>query len=656
MYRIITSSKDTYITNKIIKNKFRATDANVGQAGTLDLFKLYAENTSGSNTAPTELSRILIKFDFDQIKKMHNEKKINVGDSSFKSYLKLFDVYGGQTTPNNFKIIAFPLSKSFDEGNGYDIVNFSDLDATNFITASFPGTASPSAATASLTVASAGSANGMAEKEFITITSFNSITKKYVIVDSANTSVSTGDILALDSDTGGSTAGSGNIGAIAVAINLSSATQNDFIVALKSAIENANGHSGNITVSAVSGGAITLTQASTGYSGNVSMSSDISQITIDQFAGGTGGPQLWTLPGAMQSGSLFDSIKNIDVFVSGVIPGEGDTALNLSSEQYFKEGTENLNLDVTKFVSASSQGIIPNNGFVIAFSGSYETDQKTYFVKRFASRDASNKALRPQLTIQFDDSIQDNHSNFEFDLTGSLYLNNIHRGSFSNIKSGLAAAEVTGANCMILKIQTGSFEKQFNVSQVPRGSGRLTGIYSASLAISSFDSSLYDHVLASGSITFDEIWSNSTETITFLSSSLKIEKNKISAVSYSEQRLNVSILNLKQRYKKDENARIRVYAQNADRDIVLVKKPIETPSEIFQNMFYRVRDVNNGKIIIPFDDNNGSTKLSSDAKGMYFDFFMDSLSTGRTYSFDFLIKQQGFEQVIKDAASKFIIE
>ena len=44
MYRILTASKDTYITNKIINNSFRATDANLGSAGTLDLFKLYDEN------------------------------------------------------------------------------------------------------------------------------------------------------------------------------------------------------------------------------------------------------------------------------------------------------------------------------------------------------------------------------------------------------------------------------------------------------------------------------------------------------------------------------------------------------------------------------------------------------------------------------------
>ena len=74
MFRILKPKKDTYITNRIINNKFRAIDANVGQAGTLDLFKLYNESSIASGTSvsslnmgtlsasnPIELSRLLIK-------------------------------------------------------------------------------------------------------------------------------------------------------------------------------------------------------------------------------------------------------------------------------------------------------------------------------------------------------------------------------------------------------------------------------------------------------------------------------------------------------------------------------------------------------------------------------------------------------------------
>jgi hypothetical protein len=56
MYRILSASKDTYITNKIINGSFRATDANVGQAGTLDLFKLYNENSLTGSTEQIELT------------------------------------------------------------------------------------------------------------------------------------------------------------------------------------------------------------------------------------------------------------------------------------------------------------------------------------------------------------------------------------------------------------------------------------------------------------------------------------------------------------------------------------------------------------------------------------------------------------------------
>ena len=45
MYLIFSASADNYITNKVISPALSASDANVGQASTLDLFKLYDETT-----------------------------------------------------------------------------------------------------------------------------------------------------------------------------------------------------------------------------------------------------------------------------------------------------------------------------------------------------------------------------------------------------------------------------------------------------------------------------------------------------------------------------------------------------------------------------------------------------------------------------------
>lgn len=134
MYRISKVDKDTYITDKIIKGT-RKTSSNVGDAATLDLFKLYGSTFSGS-TPNVETSRILIKFDLDPLRDLVQEKRLDYSSPSFWCKINLKDVYGGQPTPSNFTVDVFPLSSSFEEGLGKDVVFLSDRDACNWITAS----------------------------------------------------------------------------------------------------------------------------------------------------------------------------------------------------------------------------------------------------------------------------------------------------------------------------------------------------------------------------------------------------------------------------------------------------------------------------------------------------------------------------------------
>lgn len=138
MYRILSASKDGYIQNKIISGE-RCTTSNVGQAATSDLFKLYDQTTLLSSSTVLsgviELSRLLIKFDYDTLQQITGSF-LNTNDTTFKAYLSLKDVYGGQTTPSNFTITLMPLSKSWDEGRGSDVISYRDLDTTNFLSAS----------------------------------------------------------------------------------------------------------------------------------------------------------------------------------------------------------------------------------------------------------------------------------------------------------------------------------------------------------------------------------------------------------------------------------------------------------------------------------------------------------------------------------------
>ena len=514
MYRILSASKDTYVTNKILNKTFRATDANVGQAGTLDLFKIYNETKiSGSDDPQTENTRLLLKFDLSPITTMQSQGKIDINSDDFQCLIKLHDVYGGQTTPENFHIILFPLSQSFNEGNGLDVSSYRDIGSTNWLTAS------------------------------------------------VKSNVAT----------------------------------------------------------------------------------------------------LWNLAGAMASGSLGD--ENIDVIASGTLAGpSGTSTVCLSPQQYFETGEEDLLIDITNIVSGTITGQIPDHGFLLGLSGSYEKDTSTYFVKRFASRNSSNTAIRPKLIVKYDDSIQDNHEDFIFDTSGSLYLNNFQLDDAANIVSTTAGATLTGNNVMVLKIATGSFKKTFNVSQAVRGVNTLTGMYSSSFAISRYSTddvngdNLKKHIDTSGSITFDEIWTSSDETVTYLSSSLIIKTNTRTALNHSHQNLLVTVTNLRDAYKIGDVIKVRVFSENRNRDIVYKKLPLEKKSQVYHQMFYRVRDFQSGDIIIDFDTTKKSNRLSTDSKGMYFEFYVDSLPKGRTYVFDFLIKKDGFDTIVTDAASKFRVE
>ena len=130
MIKILTSSGDTYITNKIVDGSF-SVSGNVGRAGTLDLFKLYDESVpTGSN----EISRILLNFDLSPISNL--SATLDPGDPTFKSYLQLRSLSLGQAVPSKFTVSVFPLSSSFQEGMGRDIVSFADVDAANWLSSS----------------------------------------------------------------------------------------------------------------------------------------------------------------------------------------------------------------------------------------------------------------------------------------------------------------------------------------------------------------------------------------------------------------------------------------------------------------------------------------------------------------------------------------
>ena len=84
-----------------------------------------------------------------------------------------------------------------------------------------------------------------------------------------------------------------------------------------------------------------------------------------------------------------------------------------------------------------------------------------------------------------------------------------------------------------------------------------------------------------------------------------------------------------------------------------VKTPYTLPSVIYEKIYYQVVDRVTEKIVLSYDDVNNSTKVSTDAEGMFFDFKMQALIPGRSYSFDFFIVDRGVSYLVKNRDTTF---
>lgn len=367
------------------------------------------------------------------------------------------------------------------------------------------------------------------------------------------------------------------------------------------------------------------------------------------------GLSTWFASGAAAAG--YNGQESVD-FITG------STSLgNLFVTQVFTDGSEDLEMDITTIVSATITQQIPNHGFRISFSGSQETDDRTRFVKRFATRHSTDPMLRPVIEVGFDDSIQDHHKNFYFDVSGTLFINNFRRSLSSNIVSGVALTPITGTNSLIVTLLSGNyvsgayFRKIITASQHLVGQNNIVGLYSASFAISLWESSsLLDHVRTANSATFTEIWGSLDGTVGYYTGSLVVYDFQRSAFSNSSDQLYVTAANIKNIFKSTEKQRIRIFAQDGNENIKAVKVPYKTESLILENAHYRVVDLHSEKAIFDFDYVTNSTKLSTDSEGMYFDIYMSDLIIGRVYGIDIRVERQGAIHIFNNVGGTFRVD
>jgi hypothetical protein len=363
----------------------------------------------------------------------------------------------------------------------------------------------------------------------------------------------------------------------------------------------------------------------------------------------------WAISGAYSSGAVGDS--NIDFYASGNLQ-DGNGLRSLESNQLFYAGNEDLFVDVSDIVSATIANLIPNYGFLIAFTSSQETDHTTRFVKRFASRHVTHEELRPRLEVSSNSATFDSHSSSFFDVSGSLYLTNTVGSNVSNILS--ASQDLTGANCLRIVLSTGSYSRVISASQQTVNGYQKAGSYFGSFYISAQDSStvsgsvkISDHAQASGSIVFNEKWQSIDGSVTFLSTFLTCSMPERVSSGAPIRQLSVKTLNARPKYGERSSSRLRVFAYDSNYEPTAVRVPKPTRS-VLPEMYYRVKDIE-GNVFIPFGKDNGGTRLSFDASGLFFDLYTDGLPAGKLMTIDYLVVDRQTEYIVEDKNVKFTV-
>jgi hypothetical protein len=121
------ANADNTITNAFKADlTTRGTGANMGAADVLEVFSIRGQASGSTSGLSSELTRTLIKFPISDIQTDRSASTIPLsGNVSF--YLKMFNAPHTQTVPKQMYLMAHALTRSWEEGTGLDMEQYTDL-------------------------------------------------------------------------------------------------------------------------------------------------------------------------------------------------------------------------------------------------------------------------------------------------------------------------------------------------------------------------------------------------------------------------------------------------------------------------------------------------------------------------------------------------
>lgn len=312
----------------------------------------------------------------------------------------------------------------------------------------------------------------------------------------------------------------------------------------------------------------------------------------------------------------------------------GDFYESLEKKQFFEEGPEDLEIDITDFVESWLTGSIPSYGLMVKLSSSHEQEKTTFYTKKFFARGTQYFYKKPCIEARFDATVKDDRNRFyNFnpfvdmeDNLNTLYIYNRYKGSLKNLRTvGTGSIYVRLYSSADLPL--GDPLMLLNQSYVVTGSWVSTGIYKAEIGVDTLHDYVYD------------IWFDEQDKPIGYGGKIEVKHAGDREENFAIDDYIISITNLKQKYSKKEEARFQVFVRKEQWNPNSYTSVLNTPEpELIDNMYYSIRRTADDLEIVPYGTGSfNHTRLSYDKTGNYFDLDMSLFEPGYTYEINFCV-------------------
>jgi len=258
----------------------------------------------------------------------------------------------------------------------------------------------------------------------------------------------------------------------------------------------------------------------------------------------------------------------------------------------FDEGYEDLLVDITAFVNAWLDGSVPNHGLIVKLPATATAESRSYYTKMFFARGTSNFFKRPIIEARWDSQTTDHRKTFLSDVSNNIHLYNEVRGQLTNLQAPVTVKFYE---------ELGGTEISATTTVTPLE----TGGYEASTTLSTTADTIYD------------VWSaDGTEVVTGSITVLSQAPSGTPSVSD----LVVSVLNKQDVHYSGQTSRFYFYIREKGWSPNIYTVATSRPdSKVYDNLKFKISKVVTDEVIFDYDMTDGSTTLSYDANGNFFD-------------------------------------